>query len=231
MNQKAGLLGLGAALLLLAAVQGCSSNNSQTPAAQVSAQDRPKVVTDLSSLSSANPLNPFAINKAPVAKEISASAGPASTQGTVEATGTVRHTGDDRHPGEERLLNKKAAKYDMLSMRVMDQLFGTMQDLEDNEDFSRLKLPSHLRPVIITGTLDRNGKLRELVIEQHSGEARVDKMAIRACKKALYINNPPADAISGDGDYKVQVQARIQNFSTVDGKHWQFTTFLGIALL
>ncbi len=230
MNRTAGLIGIGAALMLLAAAPGCSFNSSQAPAPP---QDSgPRRVTDLSTVSSADALNPF--GKAnPAAPADLPEVGTAFAAGgaTAEAIGTVRHVGDDKHPSEERLLNKKAAKFDMLSMRVLDQLSDSMRDLEDQEPIVRMKLPTNLRPVIVTAILTPQGKLREIVIEQHSGTAAVDTMVVNACKHALYINNPPRDALSGNGDYELRVRARIENYSTVDGEHWQFKTYLGLAVL
>ena len=84
---------------------------------------------------------------------------------------------------------------------------------------------------IITGTLNPQGMLKELVIEQHSGAAAVDKMIVAACKKGLYIRNPPADAAETSGNYRVRVEARLQNYASIDGEHWKFKTYMGLAVL
>lgn len=227
MKRTAGLIGSGAGLMLLAAVAGCGSNASQPPPQPAG----PKLVTDLSTLSSSDAVNPFskaATGGVAAMPQVSASQAGGATE---QAMGTVRHVGDDKHPGEERLLNRKAARFDMLSMRILDQLSGSMRDLEDQEPIVRMKLPTELRPVIVTGYLTPQGKLREIVIEQHSGVAAVDKMVVKACKRALYINNPPADALSGNGDYEMRIEARIENYSTLDSEHWQFKTYIGLAIL
>lgn len=227
MNRTAGLIGIGALILFAA---GCGSSSSQAPPPP---QDSgPRMVTDLSKLSSADPLNPFGQSKSPIAPAIpAASDSSAPGEATEAAIGTVRHVGDDKHPSEQRLLNKKAAKFDMLSIRLLDQLSTSVRDLDDQEPIVRMKLPTNLRPVIVTANLNQQGKLREIVIEQHSGVAAVDKMVVKACKQGMYIHNPPADALSGNGDYEVRLEARLQNYSTVDGEHWQFKTYLGLGLL
>lgn len=229
MNRTAGLIGIGAALILLAAAAGCGSNTS--PAA-VPQDSGPKMVTDLSAVSPGNALDPFGkANSSDVAGVPVVSSSSQAGGATEQAMGTVRHVGDDKHPGEQRLINKKAAKFDMLSLRLLDQLSASMRDLEDQEPIVRMKLPTDLRPVIVTATLNPQGKLREIVIEQHSGVAAVDKMVVKACKRGLFLNNPPADALSGNGDYEVRLDARIENYSTIDGEHWQFKTYLGLAVL
>lgn len=129
------------------------------------------------------------------------------------------------------MLNKKAAQFDTLSIHLMDQVFAQMTTLEEGDEISHLKLPTDLRWVIITGTLSRQGVLKELVIEQHSGTAAVDKMVVAACKKGLYLHNPPQDAVDSAGNYKVRVEARMENFASLDGEHWQFKTYMGLAIL
>jgi len=59
----------------------------------------------------------------------------------------------------------------------------------------------------------------------------MDKLMIDACKKALYLRNPPADAAVANGDYEVRIEARMENFSTMDGEHWDFKTYMGLAIL
>ena len=83
----------------------------------------------------------------------------------------------------------------------------------------------------IAGTLNRQGILKELVVEQHSGTAAIDKMVVAACKKGLFIHNPPPEATDPGGDYKVRIEARFENYASTDGEHWEFKTYMGLALL
>ena len=192
--------------------------------------DQPRPLTDLSQLSPANPLAPFGKGDQAIAREVASEADTGAEQ-SIHPIGSVRRVGDEKHPGEERLLNKKATQFDTLSMRVMDQVFTETMRLERGDEVSHLKLPDDLQWVIITGTLNGDGVLKELVVEQHSGTAAIDKMMISACKKGMYIHNAPPEARDADGNYKLRLEARMENFTSLDGEHWQFKTYLGLAIL
>jgi hypothetical protein len=196
------------------------------------APDAPHPVTDLSQLAPGNALDPFGKHDQIIARRVASDGDiSASNIENLDALGTIRQAGDDKHPCEQRLLNKKAAQFDMLSMNLLDQVFVQISDLQGSNEISHLKLPTDLRSVIITGTLDHQGVLKELVIEQHSGTAAVDKMVVAACKKGLYIHNPPAEAVDASGNYKVRIEARMENFASMDGEHWEFKTYMGLAIL
>jgi hypothetical protein len=217
---------------LLSIVQGCGYNSSQAPAMVTAPPAASHPVTDLSQVAPGNALSPFGKNEQAIARRVTSDDEAAS--GNLENLGalaTVRHSGDDKHPCEQRLLNRKAAQFEMLSMRLQDQVFEQISRLQEGNEISHLKLPTELRRVIITGTMNGKGVLKELVIEQHSGTAAVDKMMVAACKKGLYIHNPPADAVDANGDYKVRIEMRMENFASMDGEHWQFKTYLGLAML
>ena len=216
------------ALLLLPA---CSPNSKEVPvAARTPAPDEPHPVSDLSALSTANSLDPFHKNDLAIARQVT-SADDSDAVAKRQGLGSVRHVGDDKHPGVEKLLNQKSAQFESLSMQIMDQVFAQVEGLEETDQISHLKLPDDLKPVIITGTLNRDGKLNELVVEQHSGQAAIDRMVIAACKKGLYIQNPPPDALSTPQTYKVRLETRLENYTSLDGEHWQFKTFIAMALL
>ena len=220
-------------LALLTIPQGCSSDSSQAlPPVTNPPPDAPHPVTDLSQVAPGNSLEPFASkHEQNIARSI-ASGGdlPARSLENLDQLADVRHVGDDKHPCDQRLLNKKAALFDALSMRLMDQVFHQMVELQTGE-ISRMKLPSDLKWVVITGRMDRHGVLKELILEQHSGTAAVDKLMIAACKKALYLQNPPADAVNAEGNYEVRIESRMENYASLDGEHWYFKTYLGIAIL
>lgn len=220
-------------LALLTIPQGCGFTGSQTSTvAALPPPDAPRTVSDLSQLAPGSALDPFGKREQNIARRVASDDdGKRGSVGNLDAIGTVRHVGDDKHPGEERLLNKKAAQFDMLAMRLMDQIFFQMEHLDDEEEFSRLKLPTDLKWVIITGTLSPQGVLKELVIEQHSGAAAVDKMVVAACKKGLFIHNPPAEAADPTGNYKIRLEARFENYASGDGEHWEFKTYIGLAFL
>jgi hypothetical protein len=221
-------------LALLTIIQGCGSSSSQAPKMVATpSPDTPRPVTDLSQVAPGSALNPFGKkDEQAIARRVADDDDIVGRRvENLGAYGAVRHVGDDKHPGELRLLNKKAAEFETLSMRLMDQVFNQVEHLQEQDEISHLKLPTDLRWVIITGTLNRQGVLKELVIEQHSGTAAIDKMAIAACKKGLYIHNPPPDAADESGNYKVRIQTRLETFASLDGEHWEFRTYMGLAFL
>ena len=219
-------------LALLTILQGCGSNSSQVQAIpEAPPPDAPRPVTDLSQLGSGSALSPFGKRAQAIARKVTSEDVSGNDVQNVSGLGQVRHVGDDKHPGEERLLNKKAAQFQMLSARLMDQVFEELSYLENGDEISHMKLPTDLKWVIITATLNSHGVLKELVIDQHSGTAAVDKMVVAACKKGLYIHNPPPDAVDSSGNYSLRIEARFENFASMDGEHWSFKTYLGLGIL
>ncbi len=217
---------------LFVILQGCGASSPQVqPLPQPPPPDAPHTVTDLSQLGSGSALSPFGKRDQAIARKITSEDVSENDVQNVSGLSQVRHVGDDKHPGEERLLNKKAAQFQMLSARLLDQVFEELSHLEREDNISHLKLPTDLKWVIITATLNSHGVLKELVLDQHSGAAAVDKMVIAACKKGLYIHNPPPDAADSSGNYTLRIEARFENFASLDGEHWEFKTYLGIAIL
>ncbi len=208
---------------LLAA--GCGSSNApeSVPVAA------PTPVSDLSSLSSASVVHPPP-PAARAALEASSDEGEGA-EFSGSGPGLAHRVGPDYNPGMERLLNPKAAQYASFSRDLLDRLFNHVFKDEREEQFSRLKISDDVRPVVITATLDKNGKLTELVLEQHSGKAAIDHMMLEACKKALWSQRPPEGAATPDGTYKVRLETRITNFASMDSTHWRFETNIGIAVL
>ena len=218
-------------LALLTFFAACSSRSAPVPATPPGPPpDAPRPVTDLSQVAPGNALNPFGKSDQ-IARKVASEEDVPVEPVDLGALGDVRHAGDDKHPCEQRLLNKKAAQFDLLSTHLMDQVFGQMKHLQASDEYSHVMLPTDLRWVVITGTLNHQGLLKELVIEQHSGTAAMDKLMIEACKKGLWMRNPPADAADPSGDYKVRIEARAENFASLDGEHWEYKTYIGIAIL
>jgi hypothetical protein len=191
----------------------------------------PRPVRSLSELSDKPVANPFASVPAgarAVTRAEETSDG--SERAWLEAPTAVRHVGTDRSPGEQRLLNAKAAQFSTFARDLLDRLFDAAVELEGGDRISRRKLPDDLKPVVITATMNPEGRLEELIIEQHSGQAIVDTLFVDACKKALWYNNPPQDAAGADGKYRMRIEGRLKNFAS-QGGIWTFTTFLGMAIL
>ncbi|MHB8382385.1 MAG: energy transducer TonB [Candidatus Binataceae bacterium] len=210
-----------------AAGAGCSFfNPPDTP--EPGAVSTPNYVTDLSTLS-AQPINPIMDPSAAFAATHASSTG-GSERATEEAPGTTRHVGPDQSPGTEKLMNPKAGKFASFSGTLVDRLWHAVFKQEQGERMSRINATADLQPVVLTATLDPSGKLKEIVLEQHSGKGLVDRMFIDAAKSALWADNPPKEAAMPDGFYRVRVELRIQNFASTD-THKYFTTWVGLALL
>ncbi|HYL59505.1 MAG TPA: hypothetical protein VEU51_11575 [Candidatus Acidoferrales bacterium] len=211
-------------------IAGCADQPPPPPVVTDSPQ--PKVVTDLSTLSSVpiEPLHPEAMPTRGSALLQSNNSDPNSPRTFLAQPGFERAVGTDKDPGVERLLNDKAAKFANFSQVILERIFSQMRLAEKTEEISRLKLPTDIKPVIITAIMDKNGKLTELVVEQHSGKAVIDKMMLDVCKKAIWYRNPPPAALSGDGNYKFTIDARLENYATSDAVHWNFITHIGLGI-
>jgi hypothetical protein len=127
-------------------------------------------------------------------------------------------------------MNLKAAQFGEFSGDLLDQLWGQVRLRETDDDIARLKLPDNLQPVILTATLAPDGKLQEIVIDQRSGKAIIDKLFIDACKKSIWTHNPPKAAALPNGTYQVRIEGRIENFASQSNR-WTFKTYMGIAVL
>jgi hypothetical protein len=209
-------------LFLLSLIGACGPSDIAGP----EASSTPHYVNDLSMLS-AKPVaeisNPHAAYEATNQTD---SYGHAF-QGN---PGSERHVGTDAMPAVQQLMNLKAAQYASFSGSLLDQLWGQVRMRETDDDIARLKLPDTLQPVILTATLAPDGKLQEIVIEQRSGKAIVDKLFIEACKKSIWTNNPPKAAALPNGTYQVRIEGRLENFASNE-KRWTFKTYMGIAIL
>ena len=224
---------IGAAGLLAAAltVGGCAAED-KPPEPVAGAAPGAKMVTDLSSVSS-TPIDPFGTSAVPRRGEglLHNEGGDSSSPRMFGAApGLTRQAGTDANPGEERLLNAKAAMFANFSQVMLDRIFAQLQLAEREEAISSTKLPTDIKPVVITAIMDKRGKLTELILEQHSGRARIDQMMIAVCKKAIWYRNPPPEALSGDGNYKFTIQCKLTNYASKDEAHWSFFTSVSIGL-
>ena len=128
------------------------------------------------------------------------------------------------------MLNAKAAQFANFSQVILDRIFAQAQLAERAEEISSTKLPPDIKPVVITAIMDKSGKLTELILEQHSGRGRIDQMMIAVCKKAIWYRNPPPEALSGDGNYKITIRCKLTNFASKDEAHWSFFTSLAVGI-
>ncbi len=221
------------AVLFAAAIltAGCAADDKPPPAIP-DAGPQPKLLSDLASVSDA-PIDPLGANAVPAPgegllhDEAAVSAGPRTFE---TKPGISRQVGTDRNPGTVRLLNDKAAKFGNFSAVILDRVYARLSIAEKTEDISRTQLPAGLKPVVITAILDKSGKLTELILEQHSGKAKIDQMMLDVCKKSIWYENPPAAALSGEGDYKLTFRLKLENYASVDERHWSYITDLGLGI-
>ena len=186
---------------------GCAAEDKPPPAAP-DAGPQPKLLSDLSAVSDA-PIDPLGRQRfPPAAKDCcmipapSVTAGPRTFQ---TEPGISRIVGNEANPGTVRLLNDKAAQFGNFSALILDRIYARLIVAERSEEISRTKLPTEIKAVVITAIMDKSGKLTELILEQHSGKARIDQMMLDVCKKSIWYENPPAAALSGDGTYKLTI--------------------------
>ena len=225
--KKIGAAGLlGAAIL----VAGCAQD--KPPEAAPGAAPVPQMVTDLSSVSGAaiDPLGTHAVPKRGEGLLHESSSGDLGPRTFGAEPGLSRSVGTDANPAEVRLLNDKAAKFANFSQVILERIFAQLRIAERTEEISRTKLPTDIKPVVITAIMDKSGKLMELVLEQHSGKARIDQMMLDVCKKAIWYRNPPPEALADDGTYHLTIQGRLENYASQDETHWSFVTRIGLGI-
>lgn len=211
---------------------GCADQPPPPPAPV--GGDQPKILSSLNDVA-ATPVNPLAIDQVPKRGEgLLVDTAPADSGGPqrVDLTdpGVSRDIGTDRNPGTVRLLNDKAAQFDNFCAVILDRIYIQLSIAEKTEEISRTKVPTELKAAVVTAIMDKKGKLIEIILEQHSGKAKIDNLLIDACKKGIWYENPPEGALSGDGDYKLTIKLKLQNFASSDSTHWSFITDLAIGL-
>jgi hypothetical protein len=193
--------------------------------------ETPRFLNDLSSLSS----QPVATLNHPDAAFAATSASSGDSSGSpkmfLQAPGARRYVGTEQNPGMIELLNAKADQHSVFANDLGNHLFAELRHRERDDQIARVKLPEDLRPVIITATLTKDGKLTELVLEQHSGKTLVDNMFLDACKKALWSRNPPVGALNSSGVYRVRVEGRVKTWASTGDGRWEYKTWIGIGLL
>jgi len=221
-------IALFAAALLVA---GCAAEDKPPPPSP-DAGPQPKLLSNLNDVASV-PVNPLAIDTVPARGEgLLRDSGPVSAGPRTYETepGIEREVGTDKNPGTVRLLNNKAAQFGSFSAVILDRIYARLAIAERSEEISQTKLPEELKAVVITAILDKSGKLTELIVEQHSGKARIDQMMIDVCRKSIWYENPPPEALSGDGVYKLTIKMKLENFASLDEHHWSFITDLALGI-
>lgn len=135
-----------------------------------------------------------------------------------------------RFKGDVTLLNKKATRYPEFSYQMLNRTLPLAQRLAAAKLGGR-ELPIDIKRVILTATLKPSGRLSDLAIEQHSGVAAVDQIMIDACKQGLWAMNPPVDAAAPDKSYEVHFEGVIYNYSYDREGVYTYITHIGVGLL
>jgi hypothetical protein len=241
---------LGAAIAATVIALGCSSQapttaaRSSPPPPPPAAPGSPQVITNLSQLSSGDADTASLSNAAKVLKsnpprDESAAVAHGMGQDTsstlrrlfLEDPDSPRYADTVIPHTQVRLLNAKAAEYPGFSNMMITQLLSEMVKQEKLEPIVTLELSEELKPVIVTAILDDKGQLKELIYQQHSGLAAIDNFVIAACKESLWGNNMPKGALSGDGKYRLRIEAQLSKYSADREGNQTFVTRVGLGIM
>ena len=215
-------------------------NSGAAPIATGSA-GHPKVITSLTQLSSADTAEPlFAqgniiAKPAPSAGEAQSGTAPSAIDTNLarlflaKPDSTV-YSEEIRAAGDVNLLNQKARQFPEFSYEMLNRTLSSMQQIETATLAGR-KLPDDISPVVLIAVMTPEGRLTDLTIEQHSGVAAVDRTVIDACKKGLWAMNPPPDARTAEGTYRLRIEGLVKNRSYNLKGHYHYVTHLGLAVL
>jgi hypothetical protein len=227
--------------IALAISVGCASHVAPTKKADSDtplSSERPRIVTDLSQVSPAD-----TVVKLPPSQSLANS--PSVVMGDkpnatvqsnidrffVSTAPKLRYSEEPTPPpGDIRLLNAKANQFAGFGYDLLRQTIAVAQKLEPDK-FEQRKLPNELKPVVLIAVMDQGGRLKEIAIEQHSGDSRVDRVVIEACKQGLWSRNPPAGAIASDGNFRLRIQGRFNNYSIDREGKYTYDTHFGLAIL
>jgi len=232
-------------LLSIAALAGCGEHAAQTaPANPVSeAAPTPPATTEASpshtSSDSPSSSSSDASSKSAPAQPNEAKPANAADQAAVqnnlnrlflERPAPEEFAGSAVSPGGEKLLNAKAEHFAQFTRPLLQRLYSATEDVE-RQRLTRSGVPSNLRPVIIEATMNSDGQLTELVLQQLSGSGAVDQAMIEACKEGLWMRYPPPEARTADGNYRMRIEATIKNYMRPTSfDDWTLKTHLGLAL-
>ena len=224
---------------------GCGSHAVQSqhvnPPAPEAISDEPHVVTDLSELSTANTAAMVvpAQSQSPGTSTMPPAADDSTNAAVQKNIGRFLISNLDQAryseetsepPGETELLNAKAEQFQEFAYEMLRQTLNAARQIEP-EMLKGRKLSGEARPVILTAVLDPIGRLSEIVVEQHSGNAAVDKLVIQACKQGLWSRNPPKAAIGANGSFRLRIVGMITNYSYDRSDKHTYDTHLALALL
>ncbi len=132
--------------------------------------------------------------------------------------------------GGSRLLNDKAREYAEFADLLLNQTLKAAQTMAPAK-LGQHRVPSDLAPTELTAVMDPEGRLKEIIIEQHSGDLSVDQLFIEACKQGIWSRNPPTGARASDGTYRLRVEGMVYNQSYDRYGEYSYDTELGLSIL
>ena len=217
-----------------------TNSSAPAPAADSAATGRaaagPQVLTDLSQLSDADTSKlvpaPFVRpTPTPTDAELHASKNEVLTQQLAANAPSTRYDYTaSKARGGSRLLNDKARQYAEFAESLLNQTLGAAQKMAPDK-LGQHRVPYDLKPTTLTAVMDGDGRLKEIVIEQHSGDLAVDKLFIEACKTGIWSRNPPPGARASDGSYRVRIEGTIYNSTYDRYGQYSYDTELGLGIL
>jgi hypothetical protein len=228
-------------LLLLLTALGCSIQKKKSDtdesgdATPVVAASQPRVLTDLSRLSAADTVAVpgAAATPAPVvsAEKTRPSTNEVVTHKMAAEAPSLRYNPEvTPSRGGVKLLNDKARQFANFSDLLLQQTLKAAEQAAPDKLENR-RVPSDLKPVILTTVLDPQGRLNEIVIDQHSGDLLVDRWFIEACKKGIWSRNPPPAARASDGNYRLRLEGTVINASFDRYGIYSYETAVGLSIL
>ena len=232
---------------LALAVAGCAGQSAepsprstiQPDAATTSANSyEPRSVTDLSQISSAAAVQTPAFQ---MSSADSSAAQPEHTSNAmiqqniermfVSKVDQLRYReGHADAPGQTTLLNDKARRFSEFSYQLLNQTLTAARSIEPDRLAGR-KLPEDIAPMILTATMDSQGRLTEISIDSHSGDHQVDQIIIDSCKQGLWSRNPPQQAMGEDGRYRLRLRGYIWAYSVSFKGLYKYQTEFALGIL
>jgi hypothetical protein len=191
---------------------------------------RPEVVTDLSKLSDASTTALPPPDQPSPAPEDSSGNEPIGHQLAANAPNTRWNVTPSNFKGGSRLLNDKARQFADFTDILLDQTLKAAQTMAPDK-LSQHRVPEGLVPTTLTAVMDSDGRLKEIIIDQHSGDLQVDQLFIEACKKGIWSRNPPPGARDSDGKYRLRVEGTVNNQSYDRYGQYSYDTELGMGIL
>ena len=110
--------------------------------------------------------------------------------------------------GSLTMLNTKADRFAPFVRRVGTRVFQNMI-IYQRRDLGPDEVMAAHDTVTVRATLDRNGKLKDIDVEERSGSLAVDQTLLDALRQAAFDANPPPSAANAAGEFEFIFQAQL----------------------